>query len=92
MWTILLALFPCTVYRTFLSYLKLTHVDSPHFIWQISFVISRCYLVPRVGGGVSGVHQYYKTVTIFVGLNNGKVKKIKQSHYRPGEAQRAPAS
>ena len=76
MWAILLALLPCTVYRIFLSYLILAHRDSPYFIWQILFVIFRHYLVVRVGGGMTGVRQYYERAerkwrTIFVGLNKG---------------------
>jgi hypothetical protein len=64
--------------RLFLSYFTLTCIDSPYFIWQISFVIFRCYFVARVGGGMSGVRQYYKRAerkwrTIFVGLNKGNI-------------------
>jgi hypothetical protein len=34
------------------------NVQDPYFISQLSFVISHCYCAVRVGGWLSGVHEY----------------------------------
>jgi hypothetical protein len=55
-----------------------TYIQGPYFIWQLSFVTSRCYFVAHVGGRISLLRKYDKRADrkwqqTVVKQNNGSV-------------------